>query len=149
MVNPKVLMQVLWQRVFMDTSKDVCTYYTLRVWEDDYGKKIIETSLRVLILNCLDFIDQGTILQTNTKNTGQCRGRVIFDLTPKCHPDIDSEGIEYSWDYANDYHIQLSLDKNKSKKNSKKSVQQAISRNKLTTNRGFMFRRHAQECIIA
>ena len=31
MGNPKGLLQVLQERIFMDASKDVCTYYTLRV----------------------------------------------------------------------------------------------------------------------
>ena len=30
MGKPKGLMHVLWKRVFMDTSKGVCNYYTLR-----------------------------------------------------------------------------------------------------------------------
>ena len=30
MGKPKVILQVLWERGFMDTSKDVCTYYTIQ-----------------------------------------------------------------------------------------------------------------------
>ena len=29
MGNPKGLLEVLWDNGFLDTSKDVCTYYTL------------------------------------------------------------------------------------------------------------------------
>ena len=56
MGNPKVLLQVLLERVFINTSKYVCNYYTLRGREGNYDNTIIETSLRELVLNCLDFI---------------------------------------------------------------------------------------------
>ena len=46
MDQPKVPLQVLQERVFMDISKDVCTYYTLRGREDRYGNKILEKKLR-------------------------------------------------------------------------------------------------------
>ena len=39
----------------MDTYKDVCTYYTLHVREDNYGNTILDTSLRELMKKCLDF----------------------------------------------------------------------------------------------
>ena len=41
----------------MDTPKDTCTYYTLYGWEDNYGNMILETILRVLMQDCLDFIE--------------------------------------------------------------------------------------------
>ena len=36
MGKPKGILQVLWERVFMDTSKDVCTYFALHRQEDNY-----------------------------------------------------------------------------------------------------------------
>ena len=51
MSKPNGLLKVLWECGFMDTSKDICTYYTLRGREDNYGNKIIETSLRYLMQN--------------------------------------------------------------------------------------------------
>ena len=38
MGNSKELLQVLWECVFMDTYKDVCTYYTIYRQEDNDGK---------------------------------------------------------------------------------------------------------------
>ena len=49
MVNPKRLLQVLWERRFVDTSKDICKYYKLHIREYSYGKKIIKTILRELM----------------------------------------------------------------------------------------------------
>ena len=46
MVKPKGLQQVLWEHIFLYTSKDVCTYYTIYGKEDYYGHTIIETGLR-------------------------------------------------------------------------------------------------------
>ena len=58
MGNPKRLMQVLWELVFMDTSKDLCTYYTQCVREDNYGNIILETIFRELMWNFLNFIKE-------------------------------------------------------------------------------------------
>ena len=41
MGNPKGILQVVWERMFMDTSKDVCTYYTLHFREDNHVKKFL------------------------------------------------------------------------------------------------------------
>ena len=41
MVKPKEIIQELWEYGFMDTPKDLCTYYTLRGREDNYGNTII------------------------------------------------------------------------------------------------------------
>ena len=70
----------------MDTSKDICTFYTLRRLEDEYGNTLIETSLRGLMWNCVNFIEEETLLQTNDREIGQRRGHIIVNHTPKCHP---------------------------------------------------------------
>ena len=62
MSNTKRLLQVLWGHVFMDTSKYVCTYYTLSGQDDNHGNTIIETSLREIMCNCLNFIEDETLL---------------------------------------------------------------------------------------
>ena len=65
MGKTKGFLQVLWEHGFMEISKDVCTYYTLFGLEDNYGNKILETSLRELVRNFLDFIEEETLLKTN------------------------------------------------------------------------------------
>ena len=72
----------------MDTSKDVCTYYTLCGQEDNYGNTILEKILREPMQNCLSFIQKETLLQTNACKIVQCRGHIIFNRTPKFHPNI-------------------------------------------------------------
>ena len=57
MDKSKLLLQVLQEHVFMDTSKYIGTYYTLRGWEYNYGNKILENYLMEMMRNCLDFIE--------------------------------------------------------------------------------------------
>ena len=85
----------------MDTSKDVCTYYALHGQEDNYGNKILDTSLRELMRNCLNFIKEETLLQTNYCNMGDCIDHILVNRTSRCHPNISGEVIEYSWGCAN------------------------------------------------
>ena len=106
----KGILQVLWKRVFMDPSKDVCNYYSLCGREDNYGNTIIETVFRDMMRNCLDLIKKETLLQTNACNMVERRYHIIVDRTPKCHPKLASEGIEYYWVCSNNYYRQLSLD---------------------------------------
>ena len=107
MVNPKGLLQVLRKRVFMDTFKDVCNYYTLRGREDYYGNTIIEMSLREIMLNCLNFIKKETLLQSNDCKMGEFRDHIFVDRATKCHLYLSGEGVEYSWVCANKYYRKL------------------------------------------
>ena len=119
MGKPQRLLRVLWECMFMEKSKDVSTYYTLHGWEDNYGNTILETILRELMRNCLNFIDDETILQTNDYKIGELRYHILVNQTLKFHPDLSSEFIEYSWGCANNYYKKILLDKNKGKKISK------------------------------
>jgi hypothetical protein len=40
----------------------------------------------------MDFIEEETLLQYHGRQLG-----VIIDRTPKCHPEMAGEGIEYNW----------------------------------------------------
>ena len=149
MGKPKGLFQVLWERGFIDTSKNVRTYYSLKGREDQYGNKMPETSLRDMMRNCLDFIEEETLLQTNARKMGERPGHVVVDRTPKCHPELAGEGIEYSWGCAKNFYRRLPLEKKKGKDTFRKSVNEAISRDNLTTKRIRMFSRRAREYIIS
>ena len=107
MDNEKGLLNILWERGFMDTSRDVCTYYTLRGQEDNCDKKNIEKSVRELMRNCLNFIEEEKIIKNNVCNMVKHRGHIIVDGTPKCQPDLSGEGIEYYWVRENNYYRKL------------------------------------------
>ena len=66
----------------------------MRVLEDNYSKTIIATSLRELMRNCLNFIEDYTLLQTNACKMGERRDHTLIDRTPKYHLTIYGEGIE-------------------------------------------------------
>ena len=97
--------------------------------------------------NCLNFIKEEKLLQTNACKMGQRRYHIIVGHTPKFHPKIYGEVVEYFWVYAKNYYRRLSLDKKKSKKISNNFLE-AISRDNLTINRVCMFSRRAREYII-
>ena len=59
------------------------------------GNIIIETSLRELMQNWLEFIKEETLLQTNPRNMGECRDHIIFYQKPKGHPNLSNEVTEY------------------------------------------------------
>ena len=117
----------------MDKSNNVYTYYTIRGQEDTYGNTILEKSLREWIRNCLNFIEEETLLQINAWNMGDRRDHNIINRNPKCHTRIPGEGIEYYYACTNNHNWWLSLYKNKSKKNIKKTAKEDISRDKITT----------------
>jgi hypothetical protein len=104
----KGLLQVLWERGWIDTSK--CneqkdkegnqvintTYYTLLGRKDPVTGQIIESSsLRGLMGNCFDFKTEETALQF----LGSQLGLQVM-LTPKFHCEFAGEGIEYAWAQA-------------------------------------------------
>ena len=94
--NTKGLLRVLLKREFVDICRDVCTYYPLCGREDNYGNIIIETSLRELMQNWLEFIKEETLLQNYARNMGECRDHIIFNQKPKVHPNLSNEVTEYS-----------------------------------------------------
>jgi hypothetical protein len=52
----------------------------------------MNTSLKYLMANCTDFFEEESLLQSMGPQMGG-----IIDRTPKCHPKLVGEGIEYSW----------------------------------------------------
>ena len=80
MVKPKVPFQVFWEHRFMVKSRYVCTYYKLCRKDDNKGNTVIEEGLRELNRNCLNFINEEILLQTNASITKGTRFPV-FPLT--------------------------------------------------------------------
>jgi hypothetical protein len=94
MNKPKGLLQVLWERGFIDEKN--LKQYTTR------GRKIKETgkwdttySLRRMMAECLDFKNEESSLQYLGRQLG-----IRVDHSPKFHAEIAGEGIEYAWGYG-------------------------------------------------
>jgi hypothetical protein len=89
--KPKGLMQVLLERGHIDTTE--LASYTLDGRKDRLtGEVDASRSLRRIMAECLDFVNEETALQVLGRKLG-----VLVDRTPKFHAELAGEGIEYSW----------------------------------------------------
>ena len=91
-----------------------------------------------------DFLEEKTLLQYYGDQMG-----IIVDPTPKCHPELAGEGIEYAWGCAKGSYRRLPIKEKKSKQNFKKSVKKVLLEEVLSTNRIRMFSRRARQYTLA
>jgi hypothetical protein len=89
---PKGLLQVLWERGFIDDHKK---FSNDGKPDPVTGVKYLKPSLRYIMAQCPDFRDEETALQFLGRTIG-----VAVDCTPKFHAELAGEGIEYSWGFA-------------------------------------------------
>ena len=71
-----------------------------------------------------DFLEEETLLQHYARELG-----VEPDNSPKCHPEIAGDGIEYDWVYAKLHYRAQLLSKKKSKDNFQALVSPVITSN--------------------
>ena len=100
--KPKGMLQILYEHGFLDQSK--VNSYTLSGKTDLYGHPIPDTSLKAMINSLYDFQNEETLLQYHGRLLG-----VTVDRTPKCHPEIAGEGIEYAWAAAKLHYRRLRI----------------------------------------
>jgi hypothetical protein len=113
--KPKGLLQVLWERGFIDPAKaDLLDY----VVNDKPGCK----GLRTMVAELRDFENEETRLQY----VGQKLGLMI-DRSPKYHPECAGEGIEYSWGCGKGMYRYLPIASKKGKDNFLKQVRVCLS----------------------
>jgi hypothetical protein len=62
---------------------------------NEMGILLENTSINLMIQNQPDFVSELTLLQYHGNKLG-----VLVDRTPKCHPELAGEGIEYVWALA-------------------------------------------------
>ena len=110
---------------------------------------MIDTSFLYLICNCINFIKEESLLQTQSLKMGDHRNRITVNRTPKCHIELAGEGIEYSWGCANIFYKRLPLDENKGKDNFRQIFKKSTEKENLTTYQIRMFSRRAREYIVA
>ena len=85
--KPKGAFQILYKRGWIDPEK--ISMYT------KHGKDGLDGdwySIKALMENQDDFANELTLLQYHASLLG-----VMMERTPKCHPEIAGEGIEYNW----------------------------------------------------
>ena len=141
--KPKGMLQVLYERGFLDPAK--INSYTLEGRKDEYGHLIPDTSLKVMMNSLIDFAEEETLLQYHGRLLG-----VVVDRTPKCHPEIAGEGIEYSWAAAKIFYRRLRIEDKRTKTRFLESVKKSTHRNTvLTMNRQRLFSRRARKYMLA
>ena len=75
-----------------------------------------------------DFIKEETLLQYHGRLL-----KVKVVRTPKCHPEIAGEGIEYDWGCGKGFYRRLPLSAKKTKINFRESVKKSLDMNNVLT----------------
>ena len=91
--KPKGMLQILWERRFLDSSKNAKEL--MKEFNNNFKKVMIKksmpgTNLRRIVANLPDFKQEITLLQFRAKQLG-----VSIDCSPKFHPEIAREGIGF------------------------------------------------------
>ena len=121
MGKPKGALQILYERGFIDPEKEI-SYYTMEGKVDAFGNKIDDSSLKLMLKQLPDFINEQTLLQYNANKIG-----ASVDLTPKCHPEIAGEGIEYMWAYIKNQYRRKDLSDKRGKERFLKTVKDLLT----------------------
>jgi hypothetical protein len=93
-----------------------------------------------------DFIEEETLMQYH----GRLLKVKVVVRTPKCHPEIAGEGIEYNWGCGKGFYRRLPLSAKKTKIKLRESVKKSLDMNKvLTIQRRRLFSKRAREYMVA
>ena len=134
----------MYERGFIDPAKGK-QYYTLEGQRDQYGHRLVHTSIKHLVKALPDYINEETLLQYHGRMIG-----IVVDRTPKCHPEIAGEGIEYSWGMAKGFYRRLPIKDKRDKKKFVESVKKSLDNKKvLTIERQQKFSRRARRYMLA
>jgi hypothetical protein len=90
----------------------------------------------------VDFIEEETLLQYHGRLLG-----VKVERTPKCHPEIAGEGIEYDWGCAKNVYRRAPISEKRTKTKFRESVERAMDRTEVLTRieRRRLFSKRARE----
>ena len=138
----KGLLQVLWERGYIDTSK--LSSYTLTSRKDELGNVDLSLSLRHLMAMCPDFLNEEGMME----HVGAKIGMEVM-LTPKCHAEIAGEGVEYMWACSKGAYRNLTLKEKKGKENFMGSVRYCLSEKVISIKRIRKFAKRARQYLLA
>ena len=136
-------LQILYERGWIDINKLEC--YTNKGVKDSMGFVLEDTSLNLLVQRQPDFLSELTLLQYHGKKLG-----VTIDRTPKCHPEMAGEGIEYAWALAKLFYRAQSIREKRTKDKFRNLVRSSTSRvDVLNLNRIRKCSKRAREYMFA
>jgi hypothetical protein len=140
--KPKGSFQVLYERGWIDITK--IRKYTEKGKVNEMGILDESFSTSQLIKKQPDFIGELTLLQYYAKKMG-----ATVDRSPKCHPEIAGEGIEYVWALAKLYYRGKPIERKRTKKKYRELVDECLSVVNLTKTRVRKCSRRAREYMLA
>ena len=136
----KGLLQVLWERGYIDTNK--LSSYTLTGRKDELGNVDLSLSSRHLMAMCTDFLNEEGMMEHVGAKIG-----VEVMLTPKCHAEIAGEGVESMWACSKGAYRNLALKEKKGKENFMAGVRYCLSENVLSIERIRKFAKRARQYL--
>ena len=116
-------LQVLFERGWVDPT---CIHlYTSEGKKGDEGNSDptgCYYSIKEIMKLQKDFIEEVTLLQYHAEKLG-----ILLDRTPKCHPEIAGEGIEYAWGLAKLYYRRSPIRNKRTKEKFRKLVRESTN----------------------
>ena len=137
----KGLMQVLWERGFINTSQT--SEYQLEKKDSD-GKLIKHLSLRYLMSSCDDFMNEKCQIEHIAEKLG-----ITVVITTKYHAEYAGEGIEYSWGYSKSLYRRQPLAAKQGKDSFHTLVDKCTSRQFITIDMVRKFSKRARDYMQA
>ena len=123
--KPKGALQVLFERGWI--NPDVIHLYTAEGKKSEQPNSNANTippdptgcnySINAIMKLQADFVNEVTLLQFHATKLGVC-----IDRTPKCHPELACEGIEYAWALAKLKYRKAPIGEKRSKEKFRKLV---------------------------
>jgi hypothetical protein len=141
--KPKGLLQVLWERGFIDEEKVNQQHYYKKQCDDP------DRSLVTMLQKCTDFQNEKSAMEAlcddmssmdTSAAPGQPSRQIILLTTPKYHCEIAGDGIEYSWGLSKRGFRRLALAQKRGKGNFHEAVKQCLSLVKVEHARRFSAR---------
>lgn len=145
------MLQICWERGWVDSSlvgQALEDAYTVGGKKDKYGQKVPGSSLSAIVSALPDFVNEVTLLQYYAeKRSIQAGCQIMLIRSPKCHPELAGEGIEYDWAAAKKFYRTQTLSRKKGKPNFRALVIESLS--KVTLAHRYSFSRRAREYMGA
>jgi hypothetical protein len=140
--KPKGSLQILYERGWIDPT--IVKRYTEKGRLDEMGILIESTSINLLMQKQIDFTSELTLLQYYGSQMG-----VSIDRTPKCHPEIAGDGIEYVWALAKLFYRYQPISRKRSKEFFRSLVEESLSVANLTLSRVRKCSKRARDYMLA
>jgi len=131
--RPKGLLQVLWERGWIDETK--LSEYTLKgkANQMDGDQNILPEYrrfvLRHLMSQCADFKEEKSAMEVLLEDLSKKslnNQKVELLVSPKYHCELAGEGVEYAWAVMKKYYRRKALEEKNTKKKFEKVVREAV-----------------------